>query len=185
MQQLINYIEKIVKLDDFAKQELIRLTETETYVKNQNIVEYGQRCNKIWFLNTGMVRKFYVNDGNEHTCWVHTENEIFTSLKSYSQQILSEEYIQACENIEVVSISRENSKELSKIPQISEFVNRMMEKAFVDIDIHTKEFSQRDAKGKYEYLRKIAPEMVKRAKLGHIANILGIKQETLSRIRKG
>ena len=41
-----------------------------------------------------------------------------------------------------------------------------------------------DAKGKYKYLKMIAPEMVKRAKLGYIASIIGVTQETLSRIRR-
>ena len=59
-----------------------------------------------------------------------------------------------------------------------------MEREFVNIDVHTKALNLKDAKGKYDYLRRIAPEMTKRAKLGHIASIIGITQETLSRIRK-
>jgi hypothetical protein len=59
-----------------------------------------------------------------------------------------------------------------------------MEREFVNIDKHTKALNQKDARGKYAYLREIAPEIIKRAKLGHIASIIGISQETLSRIRK-
>lgn len=59
-----------------------------------------------------------------------------------------------------------------------------MEREFVNIDMHTRAMNQRDAKGKYEYLREIAPEMINRAKLGHIASIIGVTRETLSRIRK-
>ena len=55
---------------------------------------------------------------------------------------------------------------------------------FVKIDMHTKALNQKDARGKYEYLQKIAPELIKRAKLGYIASIIGVTQETLSRIRK-
>ena len=185
MQKLIDYIETIVKLDTEAIQRLNELAVIESYAKNQHLLEAGQRCNKIWFLQSGMVRKYHINDGKEHTCWIHTEDDIFTSLKSYSQQIYSEEYIQACEDSVVIGISRENSKKLATIPQFLTFSNTLMERAFVNIDIHTKEFNLRDAKGKYEYLKTIEPEMVKKAKLGHIASILGISQETLSRIRKG
>jgi len=64
------------------------------------------------------------------------------------------------------------------------FVNAMMGREFANIDKHTKELNQRDAKGKYEYLREIAPEIIKRAKIGHIAAIIGVSRETLSRIRK-
>jgi signal-transduction protein with cAMP-binding, CBS, and nucleotidyltransferase domain len=185
MNNLLNYIEQFVKLDEESVRALEQYAEIEQYAKNQNILEYGQRCNKIWFLQRGMVRKFYLHDGKEVTTWLHTENEIFTSLRSYSQNTLSEEYLQACENTIVVSITKKNSEKLISYAPIVAFTNIMMEREFVNIDTHTKELNSRDARGKYEYLQSIAPEIIKRAKLGHIASVLGISQETLSRIRRG
>jgi CRP-like cAMP-binding protein len=184
MQKLIEYIESIVKLDFDAIQALNKLVEIETFSKNQYILESGQYCNKIWFLKSGMVRKYHVHEGKEITTWIHIENDTFTSLQSYSQKIPTNEYLQACENTEVIGITRHNSEKLAQFPQIAVFSNTLMEREFVNIDIHTRELNQKDAKGKYGYLSKIAPEIVKRAKLGHIASLLGITQETLSRIRK-
>lgn len=184
MQNLITFIQTIIKLDTHAIAKLEELVKTEQYSKGQHILEAGQFCNKLWFVNKGMVRKYHFHEGKELTCWMHTENDIFTSLSSYTNQTQSKEYIQACEPTEVFSITRKNSKKLSEISQFQYFSTIMMQQAFANIDIHTKEFSTRDAKGKYEYLRKIAPETIKRAKLSHIASILGITQETLSRIRR-
>ena len=161
------------------------LAEIESYSKNQYILEPGQPCNKIWFIKSGMVRKFYLHEGKEITTWIHTEDDTFTSLQGYSQRTPANEYLQACEHTEVISITRQNSEKLVEFPQFAVFSNALMEREFVNIDIHTKELNQRDAKGKYEYLRTIAPEIIKRAKLGHIASILGVTQETLSRIRRG
>lgn len=184
MQKLIDYIEQFIKLDSEAIQELKNLAEIETYKKNQYILEHGQRCNKIWFLKRGMVRKFHLCDGKETTTWIHTENETFTSLQSYAQNNPSDEFLQACEDTEVIGITKANSEKLAKFPQIMAFSNALMEREFVNIDKHTKAMNQRDAKGKYEYLREIAPEIIKRAKIGHIASIIGVSRETLSRIRK-
>lgn len=184
MQQLIDYIERFVKLDSKAIRELENLAEIESFTKNQYILEQGQRCNKIWFLKKGMVRKYQICDGKEITAWIHTENDTFTSLQSYAQNILADEFLQACEETEVIGITKSNSEKLAKFPQFMIFSNALMEKEFVNIDKHTKALNQRDAKGKYEYLREIAPEMIKRAKLGHFASIIGVTQETLSRIRK-
>ncbi|WP_159520483.1 Crp/Fnr family transcriptional regulator [Sunxiuqinia indica] len=184
MEQLINYIEEFVKLDDDAKAALHELTEMEHFSKNKYILEPGQRCNKIWFLKRGMVRKFYLNDGQEETVWIHTENQTFTSLESYAQNTPSKEYLQACEDSELICITKGNSEKLAEFPKIVAFVNAMMGREFANIDKHTKALNQRDAKGKYEYLREIAPELLKRAKLGHIASIIGVSRETVSRIRK-
>ena len=97
MQKLIDYIEQFVKLDYEAIQELKNLAEVETFKKNQYIIEQGQRCNKIWFLKKGMVRKFHLCDGKEVTSWIHTENDTFTSLQSYAQNTPSDEFLQTCE----------------------------------------------------------------------------------------
>ena len=185
MQALIDYIERFVKLDSKAIQELANLVEFKTYRKNQHILEVGQRCTKIWFLKTGMVRKYQIYDGKEITSWIHTENEMFTSLQSYVQNIPSNEYLQASEKTEVIGIKKSNSEKLAKFPQFMIFSNALMENEFANIDKHTKALNQRNAKEKYEYLREIAPQIIKRAKLGHIASIIGVTQETLSRIRKG
>jgi len=184
MEQLINYIEQIVKLDNAAKTALHELAGIEHFAKNEYILEPGQRCNKIWFLKQGMVRKFYLHDGKEKTVWINTENQIFTSLQSYAQRHPADEYLQASEDCEVISISRENSEKLIRFPAFVTFTNSLMEREFSNIDKNTKALNSSDARGKYEYLKQIAPEMTKRAKLGHIASLLGISQETLSRIRK-
>jgi CRP-like cAMP-binding protein len=185
MKQLIDFIEQIVKLDTESLEALEMLTGLETYKKNQFILEQGQRCNKTWFILSGMVRKYYIHGGREITVWMYTENETFTSLKSYAERSPSSEYLQACENSVVVSITRQNSQLLVNYPPMVTFANVLMEREFMHSENHTKALYTKDAKGKYEYLKTTAPEMVKRAKLGHIASILGISQETLSRIRKG
>lgn len=184
MQKLIDYIEQFVKLDSEAIKELENLAEIEIYKKNQYILEQGQYCNKIWFIKSGMVRKYYLHDGNEISTWIHTENNTFTSLQSYAQNMPSDEFINTCEDTEVISISKTNSKKLAKHYHFVIFSNAIIEQEFVNMDKHTRAFNQRNAKGKYEYLKEIAPEIIKRAKIGHTASIIGVSRETLSRIRK-
>lgn len=184
MQSLIDYINQFTTLDKPAIEALHELTEVQTFKKNEFILKEGQRCNMIWFLNTGMVRKYELHDGKEITSWIHTETDTFTSLQSYGQDIPCNESIQACEDTEVIGISKNNSQKLAKHPQFLTFSNALMEQQFILIDKHTRTLNKLDAKGKYDYLAQIAPEVIKRAKLGHIASILGITQETLSRIRR-
>ena len=185
MEELIKYIRQFVELDQAAIDELYLRAEVEKYRKNEHILEVGERCHKIWFLKSGMVRKYYLHNGKEVTIWMHTENQTFTALQSYAHQTPSTEYLQACEDTEVIGITRSNSKKLARFPQFVAFTNAMMEREFVEVDVNTKAMNQLDARGRYEHLRKIAPEVVRRAKLGHIASVIGVSQETLSRIRKG
>ena len=183
MQALINHIETIVKLSEQAKLALYELAKEESFARNTYILNADERCRKIWFIVKGMVRKYHLRDGEEITTWIHAEGEIFTALQSYAQNIPSDEYIQACEDTLLISISKDNSAKLADLQEFMVYSSVLMEREFVNIDKHTKEMQSRDAKAKYDYLKHIAPEITKRAKLGHIASVLGITRETLSRIR--
>lgn len=183
MQQLIQYINQYTPLDKDAENALRDKVEFEFYCKNEFILEQNQKSNKIWFLKSGLVRKFYLHEGKEITSWIHSENEMFTSMHSYFHQKPSQEYIQAIEKSELISITYQNSLELNKYPQMAIFSNKLITEQFAAIDEISKKFSLMSAKEKYDKLSEIAPQIIQRAKLGYIASIMGVSQETLSRIR--
>lgn len=133
MQQLIDYIERFVRLDSDAIIALQQLADIEVYKKNEHILEPGQRCNKIWFLKKGLVRKYHIHEGKEITKWIHTENDTFTSLQSYAQSIPSDEFIQAGEEAEVISITKSNSAKLAEFPPFVVFSAALMEREFVNM----------------------------------------------------
>lgn len=54
----------------------------------------------------------------------------------------------------------------------------MLGREFSNIDKYAKAFNQLDSKGKYEYLKGITPEIIRRTKIGHIASIIGVSRET-------
>jgi CRP-like cAMP-binding protein len=184
MRQLIDFINNYTILDSEAINELKNCAKQEKYSKNQFILEPGQYCNKLWFIKSGMIRKFHLNDGKEITSWIHCENEICTSLTSYFHKSPSFEYIQACETTNTISIDRQNSEKLSQFPQFSAFSNKLLTDQLALIDLNSKQFSLMTALEKYNFLKSIAPNMFKRARLRDIASIMGITPETLSRIRR-
>jgi CRP-like cAMP-binding protein len=183
MKNLIRFINQYTRLDQNTERALRELVEDETYIKNQYLLREGQVCTRVWFIQTGSVRKFYLHEGKEITSWIHFENEMFTSLSSYFQQKPSEENLQACENTKLLSISYANSLKLNKYPQMSSFSKLHIEEQFSVVDSVTRKFSQMSAADKYAALAEMAPTLIRRAKLGYIASIMGVSQETLSRIR--
>jgi CRP-like cAMP-binding protein len=183
MENLIRFINQYTRLDQNTEHALRALVESESYIKNEYLLREGQVCNKVWFILAGSVRKFYHHEGKEITTWIHFENEMFTCLSSYFQQQPSEENLQACENTKLLSISYANSLKLNKYPQMSSFSKLHIEQQFSVIDNVSRKFSQMSAADKYNALSEMAPALIKRAKLGYIASIMGVSQETLSRIR--
>jgi CRP-like cAMP-binding protein len=184
MQQLIDFIKRYAELDAESIAALKKYIVFEEFTKNQYILNTEQVCNRVWFIKSGMVRKFHLLDGMEITSWIHFENEMFTSLNSYINSIPSGEYLQACENSILISITKQNSEKLSDFPQLSAFSNNLLGEQLAKIDLVSSKLKTMDATEKYKFLLSISPELFKRAKLGYIASIMGITQETLSRIRK-
>lgn len=183
MEQLIKFINTYTHLDDEVINELSKRVVFETFKKNEFILKQGSRANKVWFIKSGLVRKFYLNEGKEVTVWIHAENEMLTSMHSYFNQKPAQEYIQAIEDTEIISITLENSQALSKYPQMEFFSKELINRQFACIDEFSKKFSLMSAKEKYESLLEIAPHIIQRAKLAYVASIMGVTQETLSRIR--
>ncbi len=184
MQQLIELINKYAKPDPETIASLGNLVIFENYSRNQHILREGQICNKVWFVKSGMVRKYHLDDGKEITSWIHFENEMITSLDSYFNSIPSHEYLQACEETCVISITKQNSEKLGQHQELAVFINRLFGEQLAKIDAGSVNFKAMNATDKYKYLQSVSPQLFKRAKLGQIASIMGISQETLSRIRK-
>lgn len=183
MKKLIQYINKYTPLDDEVINELANRIEFENYKKNELILKEGNRAHKVWFIKSGLIRKFYLHEGKEITSWIHAENEMLTSMHSYFHNKPSKEYIQAIEDTELISITRENSLSLSKYPQMELFSKELINIQFANIDEFTKKYNLMSAQEKYKTLTEVAPHIIQRAKLGYIASIMGVTQETLSRIR--
>lgn len=184
MDLMLNYIKSFTALNKEAEHAVISLSKYAKFKKNEFLVKEGQFCNHLWYLKSGMVRKYYLNDSEEVTVWIHCENEILTSLDAYMHQGPSSEYLQACEDSELIAVSRTASERLGHFPELEVFAKKLIEDQISQIDGISRYFNRMSAKEKYETLRKIAPEMIKRAKLGHIASIMGVTQETLSRVRR-
>ena len=185
MDKLFNYIEQYISLDDELKKQLNLYFEAETFKKNEHLVPAGKICKKLYFIQKGVCRTYYLQDGKDVTNWIYPEENIVVTWSSFINQVVSFENIQALDNVEVLSISFDKLQYLYKsFPKMETFGRKLMEQEIAFIDLINHEFLFATAKERYDKLLSIYPDIVQIAKLGHIASFLGITQETLSRIRK-
>jgi hypothetical protein len=68
------------------------------------LVESGKICSKVFFIKTGLVRRFFKNDGQEVTIWLYCNNQMATSMPSFFEQKPAYEYLQACEDTVTYSL---------------------------------------------------------------------------------
>lgn len=184
MEDFIEFISQYVQLSNEAEKDIINLAKIEKLPKGEILLKEGKICKRLYFIAEGGVRSYLYQKGKDITHWVYLEQMIFTSWASYITNQPSSEYIETIENSVLISVSFEQWQELFEIhPELERFGRYIAEEQIALIDEFYKGFYFLSAKEKYDALIKVYPSILQKANLGYVASILGISQETLSRIR--
>lgn len=173
-------------LDEEAIRLLKEKLQFETLKKGSLLLRPGQICNRIYFLEEGLVRTFYEQDGQEHTTWFYEAGSFLTSWYSFYSGTHSFESLELLEDGRVYSLSRSDYQGLQEAhPQLQKGALLIAEESTAFLDYTNKGFVKQSARERYESLLSYLPDLELRCKLSYIASFLGVSQETLSRIRAG
>src|SRR3982750_741726 len=102
---LFTFISSIYTPSDELAGVLMTMLKKESLPKKTILVRAGDICNRMYFVEKGFVRAFYINRNQEVTSWFMQENEMIISVNSFYNQLPSNEYIELLEDSELVSIS--------------------------------------------------------------------------------
>ena len=184
MEPLLTHITNYAPLSPEAQDALQDAFEKKAIAKNEYLLNEGQVCRHLYFLEKGAVRGFYNLDGKEITHWFGFEKDFVTSFHSFITQEPAVENIQLLEGCILWSISKETLTELfNQHHEIERLVRIAYEKYYIRLEERFVNAQFKTAAERYENLLQQAPHILERAPLGCIASYLGISQETLSRIR--
>ncbi len=184
MQHLFNQIEYHHPLSVAAKEALQDCFKKITLSKNESLLNEGQVCKQLYFLEKGAIRGFYNLDGKEITHWFGFENDFVTSFHSFITGDPAVENIQLIEGCVLWSISKEQLTQLlDQFHEIERLVRIVYEKYYIRLEERFVNAQFKTAKELYENLLEQTPHILERVPLGAVASYLGISQETLSRIR--
>jgi len=184
MEEYLNYIKQYITLSPEAEKEIRSNVEIKNYEKGDQLLQEGRVCERMYFISGGTARIYFYRDGKDITFWVYPQNTIFSSWHSYILRKPALENIEVLDQTEVISLTYDQLEELyAKYPEMERFGRLIAQEQLALIDDFYKEFYFLTAKEKYELLLKYYPSITQRANLGHIASMLGISLETLSRVR--
>lgn len=164
--------------------ELQGLVQDNKYSKRTILLKEGDVCNDIHFLISGFARAYHFNDGDDITSWFMKDGDVIISVQSFLKQEKSLETIELLEDCEVISLSYTSLQYLyRKYPDFN-FVGRVLTEHYYMLS-EQRAYSLRmhTAYQRYEDLLTSYPEIFQRAQLKYVASYLGMKPETLSRMR--
>jgi CRP-like cAMP-binding protein len=183
MTALIDVIYSFQVMDFETEKAICKYFIVEKLKKNELIIQEGRICNKVYFIKCGAVRRFCLEDGIEVTKWIYTDNQFVTSMSSFFEQKASFESFQTCEETTVYSLTYADEQNLLEYPLFAKFHIKLLRVYLSKINEFHHLFRTMNAQEKYSYLLDFFPQIILKAKLKHIASLIGVSQETLSRIR--
>jgi CRP-like cAMP-binding protein len=184
METLFAHIRQYGKLTNEALKDLGDALTKAELSKGALLMEEGNVCHHIYFLEKGCLRGFYNLDGKEVTYWFGFENNFVTSFFSFITRQPAVENIQLMEDCVLWAITHERLQQLYAQHHDIERLGRIMnERYYVMLEERFMRNHFKEAKERYENLITQSPHILQRVPLGYVASYLGITQETLSRIR--
>lgn len=183
--QIINNIKSFVALSQNDEEAFIKILELKKYAKKEFILEEGEICDKIFFINSGSARDYFNIEGEEKIVQFFFEDSWYTDYGSFLTGRPTNENLQAIEPCEVVFFKKSDLYNLYETNPVFDKVGRVMaENAFMALMQLNSMIKNLEPDERYLYLIKQRPELMERIPQHYIASYLGIQPQSLSRIRK-
>ena len=182
--KLLSNISSYIHLSEEEKIELESLFLFKSIKKNEFFLREGEVANSVGFINSGLFRYYLNEDGEIKTFAFSKENEYISNHESFLTKTPSTKSIQALEDSEILIISREGLKKFyEEFNEGEKFGRKIMEGLFIYYLQELTSFYSHSPEQRYLKILEQQPELIQRISQYHIASYLGIKPQSLSRIR--
>lgn len=180
---LFDFISKYVSLTDDEKNAILALDIFHSVKKGTTLLKEGQKSNDNYFVLKGCLRKYYMIDGEEKTTAFFTEMEALTP-HCVMTKTPSEYYISCVEDaILLISTSDMETEINSKFPKFELMCRILSEERLGKQQIDFDEFKTSSPEQRYLNLLESRPDLIQRVPQHQLASFLGIKPQSLSRLR--
>lgn len=160
-------------------------SQVRKFKQKKTIIAKGEICNEYYYIEKGMVRQYIISDDQEITIAIANEGCIVCSMDSFYNQKPSEHIVETIEPTTLYCLSYDSVKELiSTNFNIAQFCLAFTAQVLQAMENGYRILKTPKAKDRYLKLMAEFPEIVRRSPVKHIASLLQIRPETLSRIRK-
>ncbi len=185
-ERLINIINKTVILTDKDIQLCNQYFETVSISKNTILQVQDKVPEYLYFIASGFMRLFYCDEnGDEITTNLSSSNAFLTSFLSFIHQKKAKENVECITKCDIVRIHRPNLAILiDECESFKKFSLIIFENAIASTENRANDLATLSAEQRYRKLMENQPEILQNVPMQYIASFLGMKPESLSRIRR-
>lgn len=185
IEKFINYFSKIIPLTEEEANAISSTIVIKQFKKGSILLKEGQVSKEVYFVLEGCVRQYYLVEGEEKTNNFFTEEQWVVAINSFSQQIPSNHYLDCCTDVTLEVGNREKEENLyAQFPKLETISRRVMERVFAEQQEVMASYTTDTSEQRYQKLLQSRPDLIQRIPQYQIASYVGVKPESLSRIRK-
>jgi CRP-like cAMP-binding protein len=186
MKKLIELLDSVYPLPAALREKLPSIVKVTDIKKRKILLRPGQVCDRMYFIEWGLLRGSKIVEGKELNLWFMKEQDLMTSITSYYKEIESAEYIYAMEDSRLLSITKSQLDEINRTFLEFNFIVRVLTEKYYVLGVEREEMLRvKDGLHRYKYFQKLYPGLKDRIAAKYIASFLGITMESLSRIKNG
>jgi CRP/FNR family transcriptional regulator, anaerobic regulatory protein len=184
MAELFDYCQQFSPLEPEALAALLDIAVTKTFRKGQYVLRKGQVCRSLLYVNNGLIKSCFSEDGKEFVMRFFSENLLFSVFDSYFAQSPSKFALVALEPTTVTAIDRAGMETLcAEYHSVETFFRKLLSVATSKMTNRISEMLEGHATDRYDQFVGENSAILQRIGVGDIANYLGITPQSLSRIR--
>ena len=178
------YIANFTWLPENEWKEIEECLERKVIAPETLLLEQGQICRFLYFLESGLVRFFTWREGNDITKFFTEPPYCFTSQRSLTQQSPSKENISTIEESVIWFMPQADAIRLLEMEAWSTFVRKLLQEVQGNTEDILEELQNITAEERYLHLLEHKGPLVQKVPLKYLASYLGIAPQSLSRIRR-
>ncbi|WP_428660765.1 Crp/Fnr family transcriptional regulator [Runella sp.] len=180
---LFDFISKYISLTADEKNAIVSLDIFRSIKKGTTLLKEGQKSNESYFVLKGCIRTYYIIDGEEKTTAFYTEMDALTPHCVISKA--PSQYFISCieDSIILISNSDMEVEVNSKFPKFEIMCRILSEELLAKERIDFDEFKTSSPEQRYLNLIQKRPDLIQRVPQHQLASYLGIKPQSLSRLR--
>jgi CRP/FNR family transcriptional regulator len=183
---ILNHLKKVIALTDSEQQEFTSILEEIRISKKNFLIEPGDLVNSEFYVVSGCLKAYYLDEsGDKHIIQFAVEDWWISDFEAFFNKVPAKLYVETIEDSTLLAINREALEILyTRIPKFERFFRIKTTSAFVSLRSRILSTLQKSGKERYLEFCESYPNIEQRVPNYHIANYLGLKPESLSRIRK-
>lgn len=164
--------------------ELADILICRKFKKGERILDEGDVCRSMLYLEKGLTRQFYFKYDKDLTEHIAYEGGVVICLESYLKEEPTRLMIEALEPTIAWGIPKDKIEQLAlKDAEIGVWYRKLFEASLIESQVKADTLRFESAHERYNKLLQLHPEILKRAPLVYIASLLQMTPETLSRVR--